>query len=135
MLAFARIACGALLGVQLILVHGHDDPQTTVAFRLPDGKKMNIAVAGTAAAAAANKAVLKPVAREKLSKLSGILLTYPGEYKLGIEGHTDSVGSDGYNQKLSPGASRVGERRAGGAGHSSRTDSRGRRASSGMAAA
>jgi outer membrane protein OmpA-like peptidoglycan-associated protein len=48
-----------------------------------------------------NKAVLKPVAREKLSKLSGILLAYPGEYKLGIEGHTDSVGSDGYNQQLS----------------------------------
>ena len=41
------------------------------------------------------------MAREKLSKLSGILLAYPGEYKLGIEGHTDSVGSDSYNQKLS----------------------------------
>jgi outer membrane protein OmpA-like peptidoglycan-associated protein len=48
-----------------------------------------------------NKATLKPVAREKLSKLSGILLGYQGDYKLGIEGHTDSVGSDSYNQKLS----------------------------------
>jgi outer membrane protein OmpA-like peptidoglycan-associated protein len=48
-----------------------------------------------------NKATLKPVAREKLSKLSGILLGYPGEYKLGIEGHTDSVGTDAHNQKLS----------------------------------
>ncbi|HEV7366893.1 MAG TPA: OmpA family protein [Gemmatimonadales bacterium] len=48
-----------------------------------------------------NKATLKPVAREKLSKLSGVLLGYPGDYKLAIEGHTDSVGSDLQNQKLS----------------------------------
>ena len=48
-----------------------------------------------------NKATLKPVAREKLSKLSGVLLGFPGEYKLEIEGHTDSIGSDAYNQKLS----------------------------------
>ena len=48
-----------------------------------------------------NKAALKPVAREKLSKLSGVLLGFPGEYKLEIEGHTDSTGSDAYNQKLS----------------------------------
>jgi outer membrane protein OmpA-like peptidoglycan-associated protein len=48
-----------------------------------------------------NKATLKPVAREKLSKLSGVLLGFPGEYKLEIEGHTDSTGSDGYNQRLS----------------------------------
>jgi outer membrane protein OmpA-like peptidoglycan-associated protein len=48
-----------------------------------------------------NKATLKPMAREKLSKLSGILLGFPGEYKLEIEGHTDSTGSDAHNQKLS----------------------------------
>ena len=48
-----------------------------------------------------NKAALKPLAREQLSKLSGILLGYPGEYKLSIEGHTDSLGSDQSNQKLS----------------------------------
>jgi outer membrane protein OmpA-like peptidoglycan-associated protein len=48
-----------------------------------------------------NKATLKPMAREKLSKLSGVLLGFPGEYKLEIEGHTDSIGSDMYNQKLS----------------------------------
>jgi outer membrane protein OmpA-like peptidoglycan-associated protein len=36
-----------------------------------------------------------------LSKLSGVLLGFPGEYKLEIEGHTDSTGSDAYNQKLS----------------------------------
>jgi outer membrane protein OmpA-like peptidoglycan-associated protein len=48
-----------------------------------------------------SKATLKPVAREKLSKLSGVLLGFPGEYKLEIEGHTDSTGSDAYNQTLS----------------------------------
>jgi outer membrane protein OmpA-like peptidoglycan-associated protein len=48
-----------------------------------------------------NKATLKPIAREKLSKLSGVLLGFPGEYKLEIEGHTDSTGTDAYNQTLS----------------------------------
>ncbi|HST24257.1 MAG TPA: OmpA family protein, partial [Blastocatellia bacterium] len=48
-----------------------------------------------------NQATLKPDAREKLSKLAGILLAYPGAYRIQIEGHTDSVGSQDYNQKLS----------------------------------
>jgi outer membrane protein OmpA-like peptidoglycan-associated protein len=48
-----------------------------------------------------NKATLKPMAREKLSKLSGVLLGFPGDYKLEIEGHTDSTGTDAYNQQLS----------------------------------
>ena len=48
-----------------------------------------------------NQATLKPGAREKLSKLAGILLAYPGTYRMQIEGHTDSVGSQDYNQKLS----------------------------------
>lgn len=43
---------------------------------------------------------LRPLAREKLAKISGIVLAYPG-LKLQAEGHTDSVGSDAYNQKLS----------------------------------
>ncbi len=47
------------------------------------------------------KATLKPAAREKLSKLSGILLAYPGELTLEVEGHTDSVGSDELNNRLS----------------------------------
>jgi len=47
------------------------------------------------------KATLKPAAREKLSKLAGILLAYPGSLLLEIEGHTDSVGSDQLNNKLS----------------------------------
>ena len=48
-----------------------------------------------------SKATLKPIAREKLSKLSGVLLGFPGEYKLEIEGHTDSTGTDAYNEMLS----------------------------------
>jgi outer membrane protein OmpA-like peptidoglycan-associated protein len=48
-----------------------------------------------------NQATLKPGAREKLSKLSGILLAYPGDYRIEIEGHTDAIGSDEYNLKLS----------------------------------
>jgi outer membrane protein OmpA-like peptidoglycan-associated protein len=48
-----------------------------------------------------NHATLKPGAREKLSKLAGILLAYPGAYRMQIEGHTDAVGSQGYNLKLS----------------------------------
>ncbi len=47
-----------------------------------------------------NKYNLKPEAREKLAKVSGILLAYPG-LKLQVEGYTDSIGSDEYNQKLS----------------------------------
>jgi len=43
---------------------------------------------------------LRPGAREKLAKISGIILAHPG-LKLEIEGHTDSVGSEEYNQQLS----------------------------------
>ena len=43
---------------------------------------------------------LKPEARERLAKISGILLAYPG-LKLEVEGHTDSIGSDEYNDALS----------------------------------
>lgn len=43
---------------------------------------------------------LKPGAREKLAKISGIVLAHPG-LVLKVEGHTDSVGSDEYNQALS----------------------------------
>jgi outer membrane protein OmpA-like peptidoglycan-associated protein len=47
-----------------------------------------------------NKYTLKPEAREKMAKVSGILLAYPG-LQIQLEGHTDSIGSDEYNQKLS----------------------------------
>jgi len=46
------------------------------------------------------KHTLRPLAREKLAKISGIVLAYPA-LTLGIEGNTDSVGSDAYNQGLS----------------------------------
>jgi len=47
-----------------------------------------------------NQYTLKPEAREKLAKVSGILLAYPG-LTLQVEGYTDNIGSDAYNQKLS----------------------------------
>jgi outer membrane protein OmpA-like peptidoglycan-associated protein len=46
------------------------------------------------------KYTLRPVAREKLAKISGIVLAYP-DLRLAIEGNTDSVGSDDMNQTLS----------------------------------
>jgi len=47
-----------------------------------------------------NKCTLKPEAREKLAKVSGILLAYP-DLKVQVEGYTDNIGSDQYNQDLS----------------------------------
>jgi outer membrane protein OmpA-like peptidoglycan-associated protein len=47
-----------------------------------------------------NKYSLKPDAREKLAKVSGILLAYP-DLRVQVEGYTDNIGSDEYNQKLS----------------------------------
>jgi outer membrane protein OmpA-like peptidoglycan-associated protein len=43
---------------------------------------------------------LRPLAREKLAKVAGIVSGHPG-LKLDVEGHTDSVGGDQYNQQLS----------------------------------
>src|SRR5262245_49501531 len=43
---------------------------------------------------------LKPLAREKLARVSGIVLAHPG-LRLEAEGHTDSVGGDTFNQQLS----------------------------------
>jgi outer membrane protein OmpA-like peptidoglycan-associated protein len=43
---------------------------------------------------------LAPDARERLAKVSGIVLSYPG-LRLQVEGHTDNVGGDDYNQQLS----------------------------------
>lgn len=47
-----------------------------------------------------DKATLKPQTREILAKLSGVLSVIQG-YRLSIEGHTDSIGSEEYNQVLS----------------------------------
>jgi outer membrane protein OmpA-like peptidoglycan-associated protein len=43
---------------------------------------------------------LRPLARERLAKVAGIILGHPG-LTLAVEGHTDSVGGDVYNQTLS----------------------------------
>ena len=43
---------------------------------------------------------LKPGAREKLAKVAGILLAYPG-LDIAVGGYTDNVGGDAMNQKLS----------------------------------
>jgi outer membrane protein OmpA-like peptidoglycan-associated protein len=43
---------------------------------------------------------LRPLAREKLAKVAGIVSGHPG-LRLDVEGYTDSVGGDDYNQKLS----------------------------------
>jgi outer membrane protein OmpA-like peptidoglycan-associated protein len=43
---------------------------------------------------------LRPEAREALAKLSGIVLGHPG-LQLTIDGYTDSVGTDAFNQTLS----------------------------------
>jgi outer membrane protein OmpA-like peptidoglycan-associated protein len=43
---------------------------------------------------------LAPGARERLAKVSGIILAYPSLH-VSVEGHTDSVGGDEYNQSLS----------------------------------
>ena len=43
---------------------------------------------------------LRPEAREKLAKVAGIVSGHPG-LRLDVEGHTDNVGGDDYNQELS----------------------------------
>lgn len=43
---------------------------------------------------------LKPAARERLATVAGILLAYPN-LQIEVEGHTDNVGSEDYNQRLS----------------------------------
>jgi len=47
-----------------------------------------------------NKYTLRPEAREKLAKISGIILSHPG-LKLEVDGYTDSIGTEEYNLKLS----------------------------------
>ena len=43
---------------------------------------------------------LRPAAREKVARVAGILSGHPG-LRMQVEGHTDSVGGDDYNQQLS----------------------------------
>jgi outer membrane protein OmpA-like peptidoglycan-associated protein len=46
------------------------------------------------------KFTLRPAAREKLAKVAGVVSGHPG-LTLEVEGHTDSIGEDDYNQQLS----------------------------------
>lgn len=47
-----------------------------------------------------DKSDLRPANREILSRIAGVLLMSNG-YRLSVQGHTDDIGSDDYNQKLS----------------------------------
>ena len=47
-----------------------------------------------------NKAELQPADKELLSRIAGILLT-SHDYTISVNGHTDDVGSEAYNQQLS----------------------------------
>ena len=47
-----------------------------------------------------NKADLQPADKELLSRIAGILMT-SHDYTISVNGHTDDVGSDAYNKKLS----------------------------------
>jgi len=47
-----------------------------------------------------DKAELRPEDRELLSRIAGILMTAQG-YSISVNGHTDDVGTEEYNQKLS----------------------------------
>jgi outer membrane protein OmpA-like peptidoglycan-associated protein len=47
-----------------------------------------------------DSANLKPGAREKIARVAEILRSH-GDLKIQVEGHTDSVGSDSYNVRLS----------------------------------
>jgi outer membrane protein OmpA-like peptidoglycan-associated protein len=62
----------------------------------PRGLKVNMADV----LFAFGKADLQPAAREALAKFSGIVMAHPG-LKMQVEGFTDSVGTDSFNQTLS----------------------------------
>jgi outer membrane protein OmpA-like peptidoglycan-associated protein len=47
-----------------------------------------------------DKAELQPTDRELLSRIAGIILTSK-DYSISVNGHTDDVGTEAYNQKLS----------------------------------
>lgn len=46
------------------------------------------------------KAALLPATREKLAKVAGVVLAYPG-VRVSVEGHTDGTGHEAFNRRLS----------------------------------
>lgn len=48
----------------------------------------------------AGKAGLLPATREKLAKVAGVVLAYPG-VRVSVEGHTDGTGHEAFNRRLS----------------------------------
>ena len=52
---------------------------------------------------ASGKTTLLPIAKDKLSKVAGVLQQQSDDKRIVVEGHTDSVGSDDANLKLSQG--------------------------------
>jgi OOP family OmpA-OmpF porin len=50
-----------------------------------------------------NQATIKPESNSLLDEITGVIKDNPRLKKISIEGHTDSDGSDAYNQKLSQG--------------------------------
>jgi outer membrane protein OmpA-like peptidoglycan-associated protein len=66
---------------------------------------------------------LLTAARERLAKVSGIVLAYPSLH-LAVEGHTDSAGSDEYNRQLSERGAQAVRDLSGPTGNFSRHDRR-----------
>ena len=48
-----------------------------------------------------DSSTLRPEGRERLRKIASTILATPGTWALSVEGHTDSVGNDSYNQTFS----------------------------------
>jgi outer membrane protein OmpA-like peptidoglycan-associated protein len=59
-----------------------------------------VSLAGDSLKFDTNKAELKPAGMEQLARVSGVLRDYP-ENRISIMGHTDSVGDESYNLRLS----------------------------------
>lgn len=84
----ARVSLRAKLLQQFSLVLATQDTERGLVVNMPD------------VLFESGKFSLRPDAREKLARISGIVVNYPG-LMLEAEGHTDNLGSAKYNLKLS----------------------------------
>jgi outer membrane protein OmpA-like peptidoglycan-associated protein len=75
-------------------------PKGIQAIRTEDAKCQRRLIVGADALFEFNKAALTPDAIETLNAL-GPLIAKSGRHPVAFEGHTDSIGSPGYNQELS----------------------------------